>query len=135
MQLPIIVIDDDTMHLTLIQRLMARLHKLDIEVIQDGALGFERMNDLAISGDAAIILLDLNMPTMDGYDILRQFKGDDKYNNLYIVVFSTSDEPEDIAFALDCGVTGYLVKPTNHRLLRLKIDEITEKHQAKLQQS
>lgn len=132
-QLPIIVIDDDPIHLMLIQRLMARLHKLDIEIIQDGALGFERMNELATNGEAAIILLDLNMPTLDGYDILRRFKDEDKYQYVYVVVFSTSDEPEDLQFAYNCGVLGYLVKPTNHKLLRHKIDEITKYHLAKIQ--
>ncbi len=59
----------------------------------------------------AIILLDLNLPGMDGRDVLWQIKQDRDLQNIPIVVFTTSSNPTDIEVCYQRGVNGYIVKP------------------------
>jgi len=61
-----------------------------------------------------LVLLDLNMPKMDGREALKQIKANPKFDGLEIIIFSTSASEKDKAFVLSQGVTSYIVKPTNH---------------------
>ena len=57
-----------------------------------------------------VILLDLNMPKVDGITVLKQIKSDDKLKNIPVVVFTTSDRDEDIIRTFEDGVSSYLLK-------------------------
>jgi len=61
-----------------------------------------------------LMLLDLNMPRMDGFEVLRRIKGDDVYRSMPVVVLSTSGAAADIqlAYALHCN--SYVIKPLNY---------------------
>lgn len=59
----------------------------------------------------AMILLDLNLPGMDGRDVLWQIKQDENLHSIPIVVFTTSSNPIDIEVCYQRGVNGYIVKP------------------------
>ena|SRR5882724_7404427 len=67
-----------------------------------------------------IILLDLDMPIMNGFDFLEAFKNLDLPNkeNVKIVIVSSSDNPKDIAYAKQNGIDKYLVKPIEVASLR-----------------
>ena len=57
-----------------------------------------------------IILLDLNMPRMDGFEFLEAVRNDPALHRAVIFVLSTSDTPNDIAAAYDKNIAGYIVK-------------------------
>ena len=57
-----------------------------------------------------VILLDLNMPKVDGITVLKQIKSDDKLRNISVVIFTTSDRDEDIIRTFEDGVSSYLLK-------------------------
>ncbi|WP_009631999.1 response regulator [Synechocystis sp. PCC 7509] len=59
----------------------------------------------------AMILLDLNLPGMDGRDVLLHIKQDQNLQNIPVVVFTTSSNPTDIEVCYQRGVNGYIVKP------------------------
>jgi len=59
----------------------------------------------------ALILLDLNMPRKDGREVLKEIKSDPAFQNIPIVVLSTSREEEDIAFSLRMGANFFITKP------------------------
>lgn len=59
----------------------------------------------------AVILLDLNMPRMDGREALEQIKADPSLRKIPVVVLTTSAEEEDIVGSYDLGVAGYVTKP------------------------
>lgn len=59
----------------------------------------------------AIILLDLNLPGMDGRDVLLQIKQDPHLQTIPVVIFTTSSNPTDIEVCYQRGVNGYIVKP------------------------
>lgn len=59
----------------------------------------------------AIILLDLNLPGMDGREVLWQIKQDRDLQTIPVVIFTTSSNPTDIKVCYQRGVNGYIVKP------------------------
>ena len=58
-----------------------------------------------------LVLLDLKMPRLDGFDVLKWVRKQPGLNGLQIVIFSSSDEPGDINRAYGLGANWYLVKP------------------------
>jgi CheY-like chemotaxis protein len=64
-------------------------------------------------GDPAVILLDLKMPKVDGLEVLRQVKSDERLKVIPIVVMTCSREEQDIVRSYKLGVNAYVVKPLN----------------------
>ena len=58
-----------------------------------------------------LILLDLNMPRMNGRELLRELKSDDELAAIPVVIFTTSDSDRDVKASFQCGAAGYIVKP------------------------
>jgi CheY-like chemotaxis protein len=63
------------------------------------------------SGNPAVILLDLKLPKVDGLEVLRQVKGDDKLKLIPVVVLTSSHEEKDLITSYKLGVNAYVVKP------------------------
>ncbi len=73
-----------------------------------------------------LLLLDLNMPGLDGRDVLREMRSDAAPRNVPVVVLSASANPRDLEFCYTHGVNAYHVKPVNHALhLRVLQDIFT----------
>ena len=64
-------------------------------------------------GMPTIVLLDLNMPRKNGFEVLEWIRKQPTLNQLYVCILSASSIPEDIARAYDLGANAYLVKPGN----------------------
>lgn len=64
-------------------------------------------------GDPAVVLLDLKMPRMDGFEVLREIRSSDDLRCLPVVVLSSSREESDLARSWDLGVNAYVVKPVD----------------------
>ena len=63
------------------------------------------------SGTLKLILLDLKMPKVDGFDVLRQLKGDEETKAIPIVVMTSSNQEKDVATSYRLGANGFVVKP------------------------
>jgi CheY-like chemotaxis protein len=61
------------------------------------------------------ILLDLNMPRMDGRKTLELLKKDENLRKIPVIIFTTSDSPEDIAWTYSCGASSFITKPFSFR--------------------
>ena len=61
-----------------------------------------------------LILLDLNMPKMDGREAMKQIKANPKLSGIEIIIFSTSMSEKDKKLTLDLGAKDFIVKPNNH---------------------
>lgn len=61
-----------------------------------------------------VVLLDLNMPRVDGYQVLEEMKSDPALRSIPVVVLTTSDTEEDVVKAYDLGVNTYLTKPSSY---------------------
>jgi CheY-like chemotaxis protein len=60
-----------------------------------------------------IVLLDLKMPGIDGFEVLRQIKGTSELKRLPVIILTSSQEEGDLALSYDCGANSYLVKPVS----------------------
>lgn len=74
--------------------------------------GIEAMEKLAVE-DVNLIVTDLNMPYMDGIELLKTLKSDPARSYLPVLVVTTEKEPEERERALAAGASGFLVKPVS----------------------
>ncbi len=58
-----------------------------------------------------LLLLDVNMPGMDGFAMLKELKSDAELRKIPVIMLSTSNSPQDINRCYDCGAASYLTKP------------------------
>ncbi len=90
----------------------------DVHVVRDGVEALEYLRrtgpyaDRPL-GDPAVVLLDLKMPKVDGLQVLREVKGDDRLKMIPIVVLTSSREEKDLIESYRLGVNAYVVKPVD----------------------
>jgi hypothetical protein len=112
---PILLIEDNPMDEDLTRRAFARRKVINpIEVARDGeqALGYlDRWQ--AGSPLPVVILLDINLPKVNGLEILRQFKAAPNVQKVPIIILTTSAEDRDIKIAYELGANSYIVKPVD----------------------
>jgi len=73
--------------------------------------------------EIGLVLLDLNMPELSGYQVLKAMQEDSNYRNIPVLIVSTDSEEDKTAMALDAGAHGYLPKPFTSEDLTAKIQE------------
>ncbi|MEO6302646.1 MAG: response regulator [Bacteroidia bacterium] len=71
-----------------------------------------------------VILLDINMPILNGFEILKTIKETPQLNNIIIYILTTSNREEDRIKALGLGANGYYIKPNDFNDLKTIISEI-----------
>ncbi len=117
----ILVVDDDDIDLELtLDALREAGVQASIEVARGGRAALDRL--LACGGLASrsgespphLVLLDLRMAGMDGFEVLRAIKGSVALRRIPVVVFTTSADSHDIARCYELGANGYVVKPVGH---------------------
>lgn len=88
----------------------------EVHVARDGeeALAFlRRQGEFAKVPRPDLVLLDLRMPKVDGYQVLAEMKADPELRRIPVVVMSSSSAEQDLARAYDAQVSAYLIKPSN----------------------
>lgn len=74
--------------------------------------GEEALNHLrALKNLPDLILMDINMPVMNGHDCLRELRQDPRLRVIPVIIFSTSDSPIDIELSFENYASGYIIKP------------------------
>lgn len=110
--------DDEDDRLLAKEAIEESSHDVDLRFVENGveALAYIRGAEPYDSPEAAprpdIILLDFNMPVVNGREVLRVLKTDIQLARIPIIVLTTSSSPVDINTAYDLGVNAYIVKPS-----------------------
>ena len=109
----ILLVEDDELDVISVQR---SLRKLDIEYDLLTAYNGKEALDMLQSETSQqpdIILLDLNMPKMNGIEFLKVIRKDEKLKDIKVFIMTTSAEGNDRILAEQLGISGYLIKPLN----------------------
>ena len=105
----ILVVEDDTDIRNLLVDTIVDMGYPVIDA-EDGGIGLEK----ALSESPDIILFDLMMPVMDGYEVLTELKKCPETKAIPVIMVSAKGQDEDVGRALRAGAWGYLVKPWQH---------------------
>lgn len=111
---PILLVEDDKVDAMTIKRALKEIkvtNRLDIAGNGEEALEFLRNDKNEKPG---IILLDLNMPKMNGIEFLKEVKQDDILKSIPVVVLTTSKEEQDRVESFKLSVAGYMIKPVDY---------------------
>lgn len=115
MLIKILVVDDSATDVLIIKNI---LKDFELLVARDGT---EAISCLEEHKDINIVILDLNMPKMNGFQVLELFKSDDTYKHLRVIVLTNYDEQENEIRALQLGAVDFIRKPLNMDSLKARI--------------
>ncbi|HVS51557.1 MAG TPA: response regulator [Opitutaceae bacterium] len=115
----ILIVDDDEGHAILIRdNLEAAGLRNRIEHFRDGqaVLDFFSANSATIANgdDTYLVLLDIRMPKVDGIEVLRRIKADDKLSKLPVIMLTTTDDAREVQRCYELGCNVYIQKPVDY---------------------
>jgi two-component system cell cycle response regulator len=113
----ILVVDDDMLNRVVLSTNLQEDGYL-VEMAENGKQALEMLAAKPFD----VVLLDLLMPEMDGYQVLEQMKADSTWRNIPVIVVSSLDEMESILRCIEMGATDYLPKPFDAALLHARIN-------------
>lgn len=125
---PILLVDDNPDDVMIAKRAFSKCEiRNKVYVTEDGeeAIHFLRKEgkyaDVPTSG---LIFLDLNMPKMNGFEVLQTIKNDKKLKSIPVIVLTSSSRPEDIDRAYKLGANSFIVKPASFEDFMKAVKEI-----------
>ena len=118
----ILVVDDNAANRELLSRRLLRDGHL-VTTAEDGTIAL----NLAESESFDLVVLDLMMPGLSGFEVLSRLKSDDRTRDIPVVVISALDELDSAVRCIEAGAEDYLPKPFNPVLLRARINACLEK--------
>jgi two-component system chemotaxis response regulator CheY len=116
----VLVIDDSALIHQMYKMVLMR-YKCEIV---DALNGQDGLDKLAKNPDADMVLLDINMPVMNGLEFIKKVKELGKYNHIPIIIVSTEGKEEDTMKGLALGAKGYVKKPFQPSDLHALIDKL-----------
>jgi class 3 adenylate cyclase len=119
----LLVVDDNEDNRYTLTRRLKRLGYLNLDTANDGrqALGILRAKKLDL------VLLDIMMPEMNGYEVLEQMQADAELRHLPVIMISAVGEMESVVRCIELGAEDYLPKPFDATLLRARVGASLEK--------
>jgi CheY-like chemotaxis protein len=116
----ILLVEDDPGHARLIEKNLRRANiKNEIAFAVDGQ---QALDYLFCEGGRAskerpsplLVLLDLNLPVFDGYQVLERMKTDERTKRIPVVILTTTDDPREVARCYELGCNVYITKPVDY---------------------
>jgi CheY-like chemotaxis protein len=123
---PILLVEDNPMDLDLTLRAFRkRKFANEIQVARDGeeALAFIPRWEAGAT-PPAVILMDINLPKIDGLEVLRRLKAHERFHAIPVVMLTSSREDRDLKIAYDLGVNSYIEKPVDFGKFMLVAEQI-----------
>ena len=112
---PILLVEDDRVDTMTVRRTFKDL-KVTNQLIctTNGEEALEYLRDES-NKKPCVILLDLNMPKMNGIEFLKIAKGEEGLKKIPVIVLTTSKEEQDVTESFNLSVAGYIVKPVDYK--------------------
>jgi DNA-binding response OmpR family regulator len=119
----VLVVDDNEMNRDMLSR---RLKRQNYEVLmaEDG----EKALEMIAAHPFDLVLLDIMMPRVSGYEVLERVKKDERTRSLPVIMISAVDDLESVVKCIEMGAEDYLFKPFNPVLLKARVSASLEKN-------
>jgi DNA-binding response OmpR family regulator len=109
--------DDDVIARTLLAAVLADLDH-DVSVANDGEAAWQAFQ----RDPAPLVILDINMPGLDGLEVCRRIRGHEAGRDVFVLVVTARDGRDDLASVLEAGADDYVTKPTSPENLRARLE-------------
>lgn len=113
MDIPVLVIDDESVTRRVVTHTLKSIN-IDVVGVEDGTQALE----LAQQTSFSLIIIDINLPDIDGFELLRQLKALPHLQHVPMIIFTARNHVGDEANALEVGAAGFLYKPFSTQELR-----------------
>jgi CheY-like chemotaxis protein len=112
---PILLVEDDQVDIMTIRRALKEIQVTNpVVCMENGEAALSHLHNPE-NEKPCIILLDLNMPIMNGIEFLQLVKQNDQLKRFPVIVLTTSEEQQDKVNSFNLGVAGYMAKPVDYR--------------------
>lgn len=128
-QARLLIVDDNEMNRDMLSRRLQR-QGFAIETAEEGREALEKV----ASGGFDLILLDIMMPVMNGYETLERLKADPLLQDIPVIMITAVDDSESIARCIEMGAEDHLPKPFNALILRARIDSALSRQRLRTQE-
>ena len=122
-QMRILIVDDFSTMRRIIRGLLKEIGYTNAEEAEDGVIALKTLRQQKFD----FVVADINMPNMNGFEMLKSIKGDPALKHLPVLMVTAEARKEDIILAAQSGAAGYIVKPFTRATLEAKLQKILQK--------
>ena len=121
--LKFLIVDDFSTMRRIIRGLLKEMGCNNAEEAEDGVVALNMLRQ----GKFDFVVSDINMPNMNGFELLKAIKADDGLKHTPVLMVTAEARKEDIVLAAQTGASGYIVKPFTKATLEEKVQKILQK--------
>jgi two-component system, chemotaxis family, chemotaxis protein CheY len=121
--LKFLIVDDFSTMRRIVRGLLKEMGCQNADEAEDGAVALNMLKAQKYD----FVVSDINMPNMNGFDLLKAVKADDQLKHLPVLMVTAEARKEDIVLAAQSGAAGYIVKPFTKATLEDKVAKILQK--------
>jgi len=118
-----LVVDDFSTMRRIVRNLLKEIGHTNVDEAEDGQIALGKLK----ANTFDFVVSDLNMPNMNGFELLRQIRADASLKSLPVLLVTAEAKKEDIVTAAQIGASGYIVKPFTKATLEEKLGKILAK--------
>ena len=118
-----LIVDDFSTMRRIVRNLLKEIGHADADEAEDGVAALNKLRN----GTFHFVVSDINMPNMNGFELLSAIKQDEKLKHLPVLMVTAEARKEDIVLAAQSGAAGYIVKPFTKATLEDKLANIFKK--------
>lgn len=122
-ELRFLIVDDFSTMRRIVRNLLKESGYSDADEAEDGVAALQKLRN----GVFDFVVSDINMPNMNGFQLLAEIKKDDKLKHIPVLMVTAEARKEDIVLAAQQGASGYIVKPFTKATLEDKVNNILTK--------
>ena len=122
-ELRFLIVDDFSTMRRIVRNLLKESGYADADEAEDGVIALQKLRNSTFD----FVVSDINMPNMNGFQLLGEIKKDDKLKHLPVLMVTAEARKEDIVAAAQGGAAGYIVKPFTKATLEEKVAAILKK--------
>ncbi len=120
LNMKVLVVDDYRTMVRIIRNLLKQLNFNNVDEASDGSAALRKLRE----GKFGLVLSDWNMGPMNGLQLLKEVRSDDKLKDLPFIMVTAENKTENVIEAKQAGVSNYIVKPFNAATLKSKISSV-----------